>query len=157
MEVQGSPDQPVIPLFFRGREVFITGATGFMGKVLVERLLATCPDIGCLHLLMRTKKDLTPDTRLRELKQSQVFDVLRRTSPGQLDKLRIVSGDITKPKLGLSDRSRAELENVSVVFNSAATVKLEEELSSAVETNVLSVMRLLDICDQLPNLAVCRK
>ncbi|CAG9791119.1 unnamed protein product [Diatraea saccharalis] len=116
MVVRESQDRPVIPQFYAGREVFITGATGFMGKVLVERLLATCPNIGYLHLLMRTKKDVSPDSRLRELKESKVFDVLRRNNPEQLDKLRIVSGDITKPHLGLSDRFKTDLEKVMMLL-----------------------------------------
>ena len=42
--------------FYRDRSIFITGATGFMGKVLVEKLLRSCPDIKTIYLLMRPKK-----------------------------------------------------------------------------------------------------
>ncbi|XP_045508710.1 putative fatty acyl-CoA reductase CG5065 isoform X1 [Colias croceus] len=149
-----SPHGALIPQFYAGRSLFITGATGFMGKVLIERLLSTCPDIGTLYLLMRQKKGVTPEKRLQQLKQSQVFDILRQTNPTQLDKLSIIPGDVAQPNLGISPESLRSLHEVSVVFHSAATLKFDEALHKAVEQNVLSVIRLMDICDTLPNIEV---
>ena len=31
--------------FYSGKSIFVTGSTGFMGKVLVHKLLSDCPDI----------------------------------------------------------------------------------------------------------------
>lgn len=56
-----------IPAFYAGRSIFITGGTGFMGKVLVEKILRTCPDVGEIFLLMRPKKGLSIDDRLRRM------------------------------------------------------------------------------------------
>ena len=56
-----------IPQFYAGRSIFITGATGFMGKVLIEKLLRSCPDIQDIFLLMRPKKGTSIDDRLRKL------------------------------------------------------------------------------------------
>ena len=39
--------------FYRGRCVLITGATGLTGKVLVEKLLRSCPEIERIFLLTR--------------------------------------------------------------------------------------------------------
>lgn len=44
-------------------------------QVLIERILATCPDVGQLYLLMREKRDQAPEKRLLQLKQSQVGPV----------------------------------------------------------------------------------
>lgn len=52
--------------FYQGRSVFITGATGFMGKVLVEKLLRSCPAIGNVYLLMRPSKGMDVAFRLQE-------------------------------------------------------------------------------------------
>lgn len=45
-----------IPEFYNGRSVFITGASGFMGKVLVEKLLRSCPGVSRLYVLMRPSR-----------------------------------------------------------------------------------------------------
>ncbi len=62
--------------FYKGRSVFITGATGFMGKVLVEKLLRSCPGIERLYLLMRPSKGQSVDVRLQELINNQVWSHL---------------------------------------------------------------------------------
>jgi hypothetical protein len=51
--------------FYENRSVFITGATGFMGKVLVEKILRSCPGVERLYLLMRPSKGQSVDCRLR--------------------------------------------------------------------------------------------
>lgn len=52
-----------IAKWFSGQVLFITGATGFMGKVLVEKLLRDCPDITECYLLMRAKRGIEPEQR----------------------------------------------------------------------------------------------
>lgn len=58
--------------FYEDRSIFITGATGFMGKVLVEKLLRTCPGINRLYLLMRPSKGKEVASRLQELISNEV-------------------------------------------------------------------------------------
>jgi fatty acyl-CoA reductase len=52
--------------FYRGKTVFVTGASGFMGKVLVEKLLYSCSDLKQLIILMRVKKGKTEAARVKE-------------------------------------------------------------------------------------------
>lgn len=59
--------------FYRDRSIFITGATGFMGKVLVEKLLRSCPDIKNIYLLMRPKRGHNVQERLQELLNGPVI------------------------------------------------------------------------------------
>ncbi|KAJ1520548.1 hypothetical protein ONE63_003665 [Megalurothrips usitatus] len=70
--VAGVPCPVDIASFFRGRSVLITGATGFMGKVLVEKLLRSCPDVDTLYTVIRTKRGRTAADRLTEYVTSQV-------------------------------------------------------------------------------------
>ena len=78
--------------FWHGKNVFITGATGFVGKALVEKLLREFgDDCGTIYLLVRarmvrSRKPGVPDEnrgvdeRLRsEIYDSQLFDTLRAT------------------------------------------------------------------------------
>lgn len=58
--------------FFRERYVFITGATGFMGKVLVEKLARSCPDIGKICILVRSKKGKNSNDRIKEILDFEV-------------------------------------------------------------------------------------
>jgi hypothetical protein len=65
-------EQLSIPEFYKGRSVFITGATGFMGKVLVEKLLRSCPEVDRIYLLMRPSKGQSVECRLEDLINNQV-------------------------------------------------------------------------------------
>ena len=65
-------NSPVVE-FYNNKTVFITGATGFMGKVLVEKLLRST-NVKKLFLLIRPKKGVKTDLRLQTLLESSVFD-----------------------------------------------------------------------------------
>lgn len=58
---------PTIPEFFENLNVFITGGTGFMGKVLIEKLLRSCPGINKIYVLLRPKKGCNEQTRINEM------------------------------------------------------------------------------------------
>jgi fatty acyl-CoA reductase len=52
--------------FYKGKTIFITGASGFMGKVLVEKLLYSCSDLKQLIILMRVKRGKNEMARIKE-------------------------------------------------------------------------------------------
>ncbi|GBP42967.1 Putative fatty acyl-CoA reductase CG5065 [Eumeta japonica] len=56
-----------IQRFYKGKNVFITGATGFLGKILVEKLLRSCSGVENLYLLVRQKKGKDIYTRVDEI------------------------------------------------------------------------------------------
>jgi len=85
-----------------------------------------------------------------------MFEKLRQEKPEIMSKIIPVEGDISLPNLGLSGTDLEMLfDNVSLVFNSAATVRFTEELRTAVQLNVKSTQQLLHICRQMKNLEVC--
>jgi len=71
-EVEESEIGSPIQEFFRDAVVFLTGGTGFMGKVLVEKLLRTCPHIKHIYLLIRSKKGKNVDERLENIFEDRV-------------------------------------------------------------------------------------
>lgn len=69
------------------------------------------------------------------------------------DKIRLIRGDITAELLNISSSDLVELKNeVSVVINSAATVRFNEPIDAAVRNNIYSVEQLINFCDQLDKL-----
>jgi alcohol-forming fatty acyl-CoA reductase len=42
--------------FYSGKNIFVTGASGLLGKVLVEKLLWSCPAINAIHILLRGRR-----------------------------------------------------------------------------------------------------
>lgn len=63
---------PSIVDFYSHQDVFITGATGFMGKCLLEKLLRSVPDLGHVYVLTRAKKGKSPGQRTKELLEGPV-------------------------------------------------------------------------------------
>lgn len=66
--------------FYAHRDVLVTGATGFLGKVLVEKLLRACPLIGRIYVLIRSKNGQDGKERFLQLQNSMVFLKFSRTS-----------------------------------------------------------------------------
>jgi fatty acyl-CoA reductase len=97
---------------------------------LVEKLLTECPDIERIYILLRPKHGHSPQKRLDEFVQSSFFKQCGRIDTSVLkDKISAVVGDITIPELGLSSDDRQLLiDNVSIVFHSAASVKFDDPL-----------------------------
>src|SRR4051795_13547921 len=83
---------------------FVTGATGFIGRHLVERLLDREGDIFVL---------------VREGSEDKL-ERLRAAAGDKADRLKPVKGDISEPSLGLSDEDEAALQGVEHFFHVAA-------------------------------------
>eukprot|EP00091_Calanus_sinicus_P012752 TRINITY_DN28532_c0_g1_i1.p1 TRINITY_DN28532_c0_g1~~TRINITY_DN28532_c0_g1_i1.p1 ORF type:complete len:106 (-),score=19.54 TRINITY_DN28532_c0_g1_i1:231-548(-) len=84
--------------FYNAKSVFITGATGFMGKVLVEKLLRST-NVNKIYVLIRPKKGLEIKYHLQELMSSKLFENLKKTRPDVMARVEAVPGDI--PSLAL--------------------------------------------------------
>ncbi|XP_071631362.1 putative fatty acyl-CoA reductase CG5065 [Temnothorax longispinosus] len=140
-----------IPEWFANKNVLITGSTGFMGKVLVSKLLLSCPDIGEIFLIIRKKKGYDPQIRLQLLLQQEPFRILREQYPERLKKLIVIFGDITVEELALSVADKERLTSrVAVVFHMAASVRFDLPLKNAIKMNTISTINVIALAKQLP-------
>ena len=63
---------------FNGKRVLITGTTGFLGKVLLEKFLYSLDCVDRIFVLIRTKNGASLSERFRnEVMSSQCFDRIR--------------------------------------------------------------------------------
>ncbi|KAL3209797.1 hypothetical protein MRX96_037609 [Rhipicephalus microplus] len=67
--------------FFADKCVFLTGITGFLGKVVLEKLLRSCPDIGNIYVLVREKKGLKSKDRLNQILNEKLFSKIQCERP----------------------------------------------------------------------------
>ncbi|XP_029638955.2 fatty acyl-CoA reductase 1 [Octopus sinensis] len=146
---------PSVAEYYAGKCMFITGATGFIGKVLIEKLLRCCPGIKTIYMLMRPKKGQSIDERFQDLLHSRPFDKLWKERPDFHRVLHPIEGDIMEEKLGLKDRdSKLLSEEVEIVFHSAATIRFDEHIRLAVEMNVKAVRKMIILCRNFKKLEV---
>uniref|UniRef100_J3LWZ7 Fatty acyl-CoA reductase n=1 Tax=Oryza brachyantha TaxID=4533 RepID=J3LWZ7_ORYBR len=97
---------------FRNRSILITGSTGYLGKLLVEKMLRVQPEVRKLYLL---------------IVDNDLFDVLREQHGADFqsvkNKIRPLAGDMSKENFGLgsSEIVHMSLQDVDAIVNSAAT------------------------------------
>ncbi|XP_044260289.1 fatty acyl-CoA reductase wat-like [Tribolium madens] len=132
--------------FYKEKNVFVTGATGFLGKLLVEKLLRACPDLGTIYILVRPKKGEDEHSRVDKLFSDPIFGPLSKLFPKFQHKISIIKGDISLPDLGLSPSSKTLIyEKINVIFHIAATVRFDEKITVATAINVRGTRDLLNM------------
>uniref|UniRef100_A0A0A9XQ07 Fatty acyl-CoA reductase n=2 Tax=Lygus hesperus TaxID=30085 RepID=A0A0A9XQ07_LYGHE len=135
--------------FYRGKTIFITGGTGFIGRVLVEHLMRKC-GVHKIYVLVRAKKGVEPKDRKHSLFNVPLFDELRAIKPNFVDSIIFINGDISEPDLGIDEVSRVLLTNdVQVVFHIAATVNLQANLKKATSINVRGTQAMCRLCSKM--------
>lgn len=141
--------------WYSNKSIFVTGATGFVGKCLVEKLLRSCPDIVTIYIIIRSKHNVSFEQRKSDYKNHLVFSTLKNTNPHALDKLIIVPGDVCQQNLGMSIADRKLIaETVSIVFHVAADVRFSRSLIDAYNTNVHGSKLILDFASEFEHLQV---
>ncbi|XP_020290992.1 putative fatty acyl-CoA reductase CG5065 isoform X2 [Pseudomyrmex gracilis] len=145
--------QTELQQFYAGQTIFITGATGFIGIVLLEKLLRSFTDICKIYILIRPKKEQSIESRLNELFENRLFDRVKREVQNFRHKVVPISGDLYNENLGLSEHDRNILmREVSIVFHVAGIVRFDEEIHQLITLNVYSIKKLLTLVKHMPKL-----
>lgn len=139
--------------FFENSEIFITGGSGVVGKAIIEKLLRSC-NVRRIYVLLRPKRQLSADQRLRKVKQARIFQVLNVEKPNEVDKLIAIPGDVALPGLGIDEEHLQMLQRVSIIYHCAATVRFDEPLRVALRLNLGGTLEALKIAEKLQHLRI---
>uniref|UniRef100_A0A7N0U4N3 Fatty acyl-CoA reductase n=1 Tax=Kalanchoe fedtschenkoi TaxID=63787 RepID=A0A7N0U4N3_KALFE len=147
--------------FLENKTILVTGSTGFVAKVFVEKILRIQPKVKKLFLLMRAKDSASAATRLYdEILSKELFVLVKEKWGSDLSTLitgRVaipVAGDISCEDLGVKeDQLKNEMWNeVDVVVNMAATINFDERYDVALAINTMGPKHILNFAKKCVNL-----
>ncbi|CAJ1956116.1 unnamed protein product [Sphenostylis stenocarpa] len=148
--------------FLQDKTILVTGATGFLAKIFVEKILRVQPDVKKLFLLMRVKDTESATQRLdNEIIGKDLFRLLKeklgtRFNSFVSEKLTLVPGDISQEDLNLKNSIlREEICNqTDIIVNLAATTNFDERYDVALGINTLGVKHVMSFAKECVKLKV---
>jgi fatty acyl-CoA reductase len=124
-----------------GKRILLTGATGFVGEALLERILFDLPSTRVV-LLVRARGDLTAQHRAEQLLRNPAFSRLRERDgddPSDLfasGRITVVEGDL--------DHVPALPDDLDLVIHCAGEVSFDPPIDEGFATNLHGTLNLLD-------------
>ncbi|XP_054811030.1 fatty acyl-CoA reductase 2, chloroplastic-like [Prosopis cineraria] len=150
-----------IARFLQGKNYLITGATGFLGKVFLEKMLRTAPDIGQIFVLIRAKdKDAALNRLKTEIIDSELLKSLEEVYGKNykalvMSKLVAVPGCVCESDLGMDPFTANEIATkVNVLVNSAASTKFDDRYDVALNSNTKGPSHLLNFARTCNNICL---
>ena len=123
--------------FYAGKSILLTGTTGFLGKVVLEKILRDLQGFRNIYLVIRNKPKRTLQQRMMgEILGSKLFQPLFTERPELLEvvKQRVIPvyGDLCLEGLGLDPKDRQMLiDDVNIIMNGAASINLMDPFRDA--------------------------
>jgi len=140
----------VISEALAGKRIALTGATGFLGTALTEKLLRSVPECE-LVLLVRPGRRGAAERIRREVLRNDAFDRLRESLgrdgfAAECDqRIQAVAADVSLDGLGCDTEARDLLAGCDTVIHAAAAVAFDNPFDLAIETNLLGPIRLVEL------------
>lgn len=132
------PADAVSPVTFR--EVFLTGATGFVGRYLLRDLLRQNPGL-VVYCLVRA--DSVDEGKKRLQTVLQKADLWKEIDQ---NRIRVVVGDINEHHFGVSDEDFANLcRRIDAVYHFAASLSLAANYLQLRRNNVFSIRNIIEL------------
>ena len=166
---------PKLAHFYDGKNVLITGVTGFIGKICLLKLVSSFPTSGKVYVMLRGKRGLTPQQRFNKLIQEAPFNPKlmqfdhnpyllehaeqlraeheKRIAQINWSKVIAINGDMSRDELGLEDDVKQTLcTTVDVIFNIAASVSFDAPIKQNLRDNYLGARNLLKLATKFDKL-----
>ncbi|XP_015086761.1 fatty acyl-CoA reductase 2-like [Solanum pennellii] len=156
---QNANDGIGIVEFFEGKNILVTGGTGFLAKALIEKMLRTTPKINKIYILIRAKDKEAAFNRLKsEIIESKLFKCLEEIhgeyyKPFILNKLIPIVGNIYEPNLGMDIITSQQIaQQIDLIIDSAANTTFDERYDIALDANVNGPYQLMMFAKKCKNL-----
>ncbi|XP_021835066.1 fatty acyl-CoA reductase 3-like [Spinacia oleracea] len=146
--------------FLFNKTILITGATGFLAKVIVEKILRVQPNVKKLYLLIRAKDHNSALERLHsEITGKELFKVLRERYGAKFDsfiseKVAPITGDTSLINLSLRGDNSNINKDIDVIIHAAATTRFEERYDVALGINTFGAKNIIHFAQTCPNLQI---
>ncbi|XLT04320.1 hypothetical protein HN51_043069 [Arachis hypogaea] len=148
--------------FLEDKTILVTGATGFLAKIFVEKILRCQSNVKKLYLLLRATDIESATHRLHhEIVGKELFRLLKEKLGTKFnsfvsDKLSVVPGDISKQDLDLKDSILMDhiCNQTDIIVNIAATTNFDERYDVALGINTFGVKHVLNFAKKCTKLKV---
>ncbi|KAM5583282.1 alcohol-forming fatty acyl-CoA reductase-like [Rosa sericea] len=142
--------------YLRNKTILITGATGFLAMVFVEKILRVQPDVKRLYLLLRATDAESAAYRMKnEILGKELFKVLRETRGEDFDsfisqKVVALPGDVSFENLGVKDviLMKNMCTEIQIIVSSAANTKFDERYDISLSINTFGVLHMLSFANK---------
>ncbi len=133
------------------KRIAITGATGFLGTALVERLLRCVADCELVLLVRPGRRSDALQRVQREILRNDAFERLRESWGTEFDticeqRITVISGDVSVKNLGLAPDDKSTFCACDIIIHAAATVSFDSPLDTSIDINLLGPNRILTAC-----------
>ncbi|KAK8697737.1 hypothetical protein V6N13_113875 [Hibiscus sabdariffa] len=148
--------------FLDNKSILVTGGTGFLAKIFVEKILRIQPNVKKLYLVVRAADHKSATHRLHnEIIGKDLFRNLKEKHGKSFtsfisDKISVIPGDISRQDLGVQDSGMIQQisKDVEVVLNLAATTNFDERYDVALGLNTMGVKYVVEFAKQCVKLQV---
>jgi fatty acyl-CoA reductase len=152
--------------FYEGKNILVFGSTTFPGKVLLEKLLRSCPNIDKIYCpiqaLNNKTSNLSPTDTFAEIYTTKLFDRVRQNNSKFQEKILPFNINSLLSSTLNDDEHEDIYKNLQntidicfYIANNSVDFK-EQNLKNMIESNVIhlkSILSFLKTCTKLKSIA----
>ncbi|MFV1873135.1 MAG: SDR family oxidoreductase [Oleiphilus sp.] len=146
-------ESSIVKETLKGKSILITGCTGFLGKVLLEKIIRSGIDVAKVYMLVRSsdRYDSAEQRLNQEVLSSSIFTQIKSLKEDVFNgfcqsKIKVIAGELTEKRFGLTREEFSELaSNLDLIINSAASVDFREPIDQALHINTLSLNNIVEL------------